>query len=204
MEPDHNDQDQVLSDLVEYLVIQVPDLDSLASVGPAIIALTADSTIRILDLVAVTTDEFGSVHEIALDSLDGPRSTGAFVPQHGSLLSAHDIRLAALGLPAGAAGLVLVSEDRWAAPLDGGGPQRAAAGSSPASASRPTASSSRSPMARAVPMARRGRLTWHDRIPPERSGPACCRARRRRSANSTTVDVDVHRSGGADRRARRN
>ena len=35
------------------------------------------------------------------------------------LLSEHDIRLAALALPPGSAGLVLVTEDRWAASLDG-------------------------------------------------------------------------------------
>jgi hypothetical protein len=39
------------------------------------------------------------------------------VPFRGSLLSENDIRLAALALPPGGAGLVLVAEDRWAAPL---------------------------------------------------------------------------------------
>ncbi len=70
-EPDHDDHDPVMSDLVEYLVIQVPDLNSLSSVGPALTALTADSTIRILDLVAVTTDELGGVHEVGLDAVPG-------------------------------------------------------------------------------------------------------------------------------------
>ena len=117
-EPDHDDPESVLSDLVEYLVIQLPNLDALAAVGPAIIALHEASTIRILDLVAVTTDEFGSVNEFPLDSLGPIGGLEHFVPQHGSLLSSRDIRLAALGLPAGAAGLVLVSEDRWAATLE--------------------------------------------------------------------------------------
>ena len=61
--------DAVMSDLVEYLVIQVPDRNSLSSVGPALAALTAQSTIRILDLVAVTTDELGGVDEVDLDSV---------------------------------------------------------------------------------------------------------------------------------------
>ena len=71
-----------------------------------------------------TTDELGGVHELALESIDelGDRSRRS--PAHGSLLSAHDIRLAALALPPGSAGLVLVAEDRWAAPLAAGSPQR--------------------------------------------------------------------------------
>ena len=115
---DHDD-DPVMSDLVEYLVIQVPDLHSLSSVGPALVALTADSTIRILDLVAVTTDELGGVHEVALDSVPGLADLVPNVHLHHELLSSHDIRLAALALPSRSAGLVLVTEDRWAATLDG-------------------------------------------------------------------------------------
>lgn len=117
-EPDHSDPESVMSDLVEYLVIQLPDLDALATVGPAIIALHEDATIRILDLVALTIDEFGIVSEFPLDSLGPIGGLEDFIPQHGSLLSARDIRLAALGLPAGTAGLVLVSEDRWASTLE--------------------------------------------------------------------------------------
>ena len=110
--------DPVMSDLVEYLVIQVPDLNSLSSVGPALTALTTDSTIRILDLVAVTTDELGGVHEVGLDAVPGLAGLVRFVHLHHELLSAHDIRLAALALPPRSAGLVLVTEDRWAASLD--------------------------------------------------------------------------------------
>jgi hypothetical protein len=110
--------DPVMSDLVEYLVIQVPDLNSLSAVGPALTALTADSTIRILDLVAVTTDELGGVHEVGLDAVPGLVDLVPFVHLHRELLSAHDVRLAALALPPRSAGLVLVTEDRWAASLD--------------------------------------------------------------------------------------
>jgi Family of unknown function (DUF6325) len=127
--PDQDDDDRpmvdaalsepVLSDLVEYLVIQVPDLRSLSSVGPALTALTTASTIRILDLVAVTVDDLGGAHEVGLDEIDGLVDVAAFVHLRHELLSAHDVRLAALALPPGSAGLVLVTEDRWAASLDG-------------------------------------------------------------------------------------
>lgn len=121
--PDHDDHDPVtsdpvMSDLVEYLVIQVPDLSSLSSVGSALAALTAASAIRVLDLVAVTTDELGGVHEVGLESVPGLGDIAAVASLHDELLSAHDIRLAALALPPGSAGLVLVTEDRWAASLD--------------------------------------------------------------------------------------
>jgi hypothetical protein len=115
--PDHNDHERVLSDLVEYLVIQVPDVDSLSSVCPAITAVTANSSIRILDLVAVTIDELGGVHELALDSVNDLGDLVSVAQRRGSLLSTHDVRLAALALAPGSAGLVLVAEDRWAAPL---------------------------------------------------------------------------------------
>ena len=115
--PDDNEHDRVLSDLVEYLVIQVPGLDSLSSVGPAIAAVAANSSIRILDLVAVTTDEFGGVHEIELDSVNDLRDLVNVAHRHGSLLSGQDVRLAALALSPGSAGLVIVAEDTWAAPL---------------------------------------------------------------------------------------
>jgi hypothetical protein len=115
--PDHNDHDRVSSDLVEYLVIQVPDQTSLSSVGPAIAAVTANSSIRILDLVAVTTDEFGGVHQAELDSMNDLRNLASIAHRHGSLLSAQDVRLAALALAPGSAGLVIVVEDTWAAPL---------------------------------------------------------------------------------------
>ncbi len=111
--------DPVMADLVEYLVIQVPHLDSLSSVGPALTALAADSTIRILDLVAVTVDELGGVHEVDVGAIDGLRDVAPFVHLFHELLSGHDIRLAALALPPGSAGMVLVTEDRWAASLDG-------------------------------------------------------------------------------------
>ena len=118
-DPDPVMSDPVMSDLVQYLVIQVPDLKSLSSVVPALTALTADSTIRILDLVAVTTDEYGGVVEVGLDSVAGLADLVPFVHLHHELLSAHDVRLAALALPPRSAGLVIVTEDRWAASLDG-------------------------------------------------------------------------------------
>ena len=42
--------------------------------GPALGWLVAMSTIRILDVVAPTTEELGSVHELALATMGEPRT----------------------------------------------------------------------------------------------------------------------------------
>ncbi len=109
--------DRVMSDLVAYLVIQVADRASLTSIGPALDELTSDSSIRVLDLAAVTVDDLGVVHEVPVDGLVDLGSNASLAFVHGRLLSEHDIRLAALVLPPGSAGFVLVTEDRWASNL---------------------------------------------------------------------------------------
>ena len=114
---DDDDDDDVMSDLVAYLVIQVADRDSLASIGPALDELASSSTIRVLDVAAVTIDDLGGVHELSLDGVLDVDGIAASVLVQGQLLSEHDIRLAALVLPPGSAGMVLVTEDRWASKL---------------------------------------------------------------------------------------
>lgn len=101
-------------DLVEYLVVQVPDVDSLAVVGAALHDLASTATINILDAVVVATDDLGSPREVPIESITGFSSVAGAT---GSLLSERDIRLAALALHPGTTGVVLVVEDRWAAPL---------------------------------------------------------------------------------------
>jgi hypothetical protein len=104
----------VLADLVEYLVIVVPAVDSLASVASALADLVAAEAIRIMDLVVVARQADGSVsiHEPeAVASLAGLADTAA---ETGGLLSDHDMELVALGLEPATVGLVVVTEDRWA------------------------------------------------------------------------------------------
>jgi hypothetical protein len=105
------------TDLVEYLIIVVPDLEDVVGVASAASKLAASSTINILDAVAVVRgrDDAVVVHEVediqGLGPLDAARS------QRDRWLSEHDVELAALALPPGSTGLVLVIEDRWAEPL---------------------------------------------------------------------------------------
>lgn len=104
-------------DLVEYIVITMPDLSSSLSVAQALRSLVESSRIRILDLVAVVTDAHGgyAVTEPELVSaLSELRSVDGEV---GGLLSDDDIALACRALRPGTSALILVAEDRWAQEL---------------------------------------------------------------------------------------
>jgi len=103
------------TDLVEYLMVVVPELGTTASLAPALAVLVASSSIRILDLVCVArsaSDGVLTVLEIeeveslaALQEVDG---------QVGGLLSDHDIQRAAEALDPGWSAILLLVEDRWA------------------------------------------------------------------------------------------
>ena len=104
-------------DLVEYVVINLPDLASSQTVAQALRSLVEASRIRILDLVGVVTDAQGryTVTEPELVSaLADLRSVDGEV---GGLLSDDDIALACRALRAGSSALILVAEDLWAQEL---------------------------------------------------------------------------------------
>jgi len=109
--------DDVTPDLVEYMVVVTPDAESLGALVPALAELVTDARIRILDLAVVVRDADGAVvvHEVeTVDSLAGLRDVEGEV---GGLLSEQDVEVAGLALRPGTAGLVVVTEDRWAEPL---------------------------------------------------------------------------------------
>ncbi|GAA4690889.1 DUF6325 family protein [Nocardioides conyzicola] len=104
-------------DLVEYVVINLPDLGSSLTVAQALRSLVETSRIRILDLVGVVTDAEGryTVAEPELvAALADLRSVDGEV---GGLLSDDDIALACRALRAGSSALILVAEDLWAQEL---------------------------------------------------------------------------------------
>jgi hypothetical protein len=109
--------DDVTPDLVEYLVVVTPDAESLGALVPALAELVTAARIRILDLAVVVRDADGTVavHEVeTVESLAGLRDVEGEV---GGLLSEQDVEVAGLALRPGTAGLVIVTEDRWAEPL---------------------------------------------------------------------------------------
>jgi Family of unknown function (DUF6325) len=103
--------DEVTSDLVEYVIVAVPDQDALAAVVPAL------AKIRILDLVVLVRDREGAVTVLEFEDVESMAALRRVEGEVGGMLSDHDIALASHALRPGTAGLVLVTEDRWAEPL---------------------------------------------------------------------------------------
>lgn len=102
-------------DLVEYLMVVVPELGTLTDLTPALTDLVASSSIRILDLVCVVRsagDDSLSVLELEdVESIAGLMEVEGEV---GGLLSEHDIQQASVALDAGWAAILLLVQDRWA------------------------------------------------------------------------------------------
>jgi Family of unknown function (DUF6325) len=109
--------DGVATDLVEYFIVSVPNVESLVGLGPALVKLVKRAAIRILDVVVLVKDADGAVALLELDAVDSMTALRALDNDVGGMLSDHDLELAALALRPGTTGVVIVTEDRWAKPL---------------------------------------------------------------------------------------
>jgi hypothetical protein len=109
--------ERVATDLVEYIIVAVPDVDSLKPLAPALAELVQRAAIRLLDVVVVLKGLDGSVDALELDAVESMAAVRDLLGDRGEMLSGHDVELAAVALRPGTAGLVLVTEDRWAQPL---------------------------------------------------------------------------------------
>jgi Family of unknown function (DUF6325) len=107
----------VATDLVQYVVVVAPDQDALATVVPALSELVQSGKIRILDLVVLVRDREDAVTVLELEAVESLAALQHVEGEHGGMLSENDIALASHALRPGTAGIVLVTEDRWAAPL---------------------------------------------------------------------------------------
>jgi len=106
------------TDLVEYLVVVVPDLGSLRTVTPTLADLVASEAIRILDLVCVSRSaEGGQLTVVEFEDAEGMSALESVDGDVGGLLSPRDIETASRLLAAGSSAIVLVVEDRWARAL---------------------------------------------------------------------------------------
>jgi hypothetical protein len=101
-------------DLVEYVVIAVPELSSTVAVAAALRELVESARIRILDLVGVTTGADGRGTVVEPEQLSGLADLRDVEGEVGGLLSEDDIALASGALQPGTSALILVVEDRWA------------------------------------------------------------------------------------------
>ena len=103
------------ADLVEYLVVVVPDLGSLSAVTPVLAGLVASAAIRILDLVCVSKSaERGELTVVEFEEVEGMSALQSVDGDVGGLLSARDIETASRPLAPGSSAILLVVEDRWA------------------------------------------------------------------------------------------
>ena len=101
-------------DLVEYVVVSVPELSATVGVASAIRELVESAQIRILDLVGVVTSPDGRFTAVEAELLSGLAELRSVEGEVGGLLSQDDIALACRGLQPGTSALILVVEDRWA------------------------------------------------------------------------------------------
>jgi hypothetical protein len=107
----------VAADLVEYLVVAVPDLDAVAELVPALTGLVDSGVMHLLDAVAISRDRDGQVAVTELESVPGADALADVCTAARDMLSDRDIELAALTVAPASADLLLVTEDCWAAPL---------------------------------------------------------------------------------------
>jgi hypothetical protein len=105
------------TDLVEYLIVAMPDLESFTGVAAALADLVDTEAIRVLDLVVVRRADDGGASVLELEEVDSLASLAEVDGEVGGMLSGHDVELASIGLRPGTAALVLLVEDRWAGPL---------------------------------------------------------------------------------------
>jgi len=105
-------------ELVEYMVIAVPDLARVAGVAEALRRLVRSDRIQVLDLVAVVTSADGYV-VVEPEAVAGMAVLGDVDGEVGGFLTDEDIALACSELPEGTAAVILVVEDRWAGLLAG-------------------------------------------------------------------------------------
>lgn len=115
--PRHPADDDIRPDLVEFVIVVVPDMAALADVVPALAQLVRTGIASLLDLVVLGKDPDGTVQVLELDMVESLTGLRAVEGQIRPMLSDHDIELAALAIEPGTAGLVLVTEGRWALPL---------------------------------------------------------------------------------------
>jgi hypothetical protein len=104
---------------VDYVVIEFPDGQPKGEAAPLLVDLVDRGIIRILDLMLIAKGEDGRVSglEIADFDGDGINDLRVFEGASSGLLGEEDREQAGNTLEPGAAALVILFENRWAAPF---------------------------------------------------------------------------------------
>lgn len=106
-----------LSNPVELMVIAIPSVSEAARFAEVLGYLVESSSIRILDVVVVTTQTGGTFTSLEFEEVAGLALLRDVEGEVGGWLSADDIAMVADALSPGTTALVLVMEDVWAGPL---------------------------------------------------------------------------------------
>lgn len=102
---------------MEYVIIGFPGDRISDEIAPALTALVASDTVRILDLLFLFKDARGRVVVREFDELDPPSGFTDVDGAADGVLNDEDALIAADALEPGTSGVVLVWEDRWARPF---------------------------------------------------------------------------------------
>jgi hypothetical protein len=109
--------DQLDPDLFEYVLLSAPDVEGLAPVAAAILALVLAGSIHIVDAVLLSRPDAQATVRTASPEAHHELAELGRAVAGGPLLSAHDIELVALTLDPHESALLLLVEDRWAGAL---------------------------------------------------------------------------------------
>lgn len=107
----------ISTDLVEYIVLVMPDIDALTNIAGELSHSIDTSAIRILDVVVVSVGDDGAAEFVEAGEIAGLDHLRAISPFVGALLSRHDVELVAMALRPRSAAIIIVVEDRWAGPV---------------------------------------------------------------------------------------
>jgi hypothetical protein len=104
---------------VDYVLIEFPEGRPSGQAAPLLLDLVERGIIRILDLMFLSKDEDGTTTALEIADLDGDGAPDFVVFEGASagLLSDEDKDQAGNTMEAGTAALLIVFENRWAAPF---------------------------------------------------------------------------------------
>jgi hypothetical protein len=104
---------------VDYVLIEFPDGQPKGEAAPLLLDLVDRGLIRILDLMFISKDADGDTTAVEIADIDGDGAPDFMVFEGASsgLLSDDDREQAGNAMEPGTAALLLVFENRWAAPF---------------------------------------------------------------------------------------
>jgi hypothetical protein len=104
---------------VDYVLIEFPDGQPKGDAAPLLLDLVDRGIIRILDLMFITKDEDGTISGLEITDLDsrGAGELTVFEGASSGLLTGEDREEAGNAMEKGTAAVLIVFENRWAAPF---------------------------------------------------------------------------------------